>query len=518
MQYKLTVKRLKRFILVCIGFIFLFFLCENILSRKIESVIQNEIPKDFLLDYTSFRFNLLSRSIELKDLSFRTDTSSVTKDTFFRIDSKMVRASGIGFSSLIKKNTIKVRSLELYSPKTQIMQRPEELKSKKKSNMNFPYVSIEEFRVFDAGGKETDPRTGDILWKVPKYSVEIDQLELPEGPIINPSFDTLSLKINAEDIFMKLNEFDTLHIDNLALLKNDLNAENLKIKTKYDKETLSKILNKERDHFDLTIKNFQVSNITMPLENEKRAFFADSIDIKTLECTVYRDKTLPNDTLPKKNYTEMLEDLSFPIHLLHTSVSSSSLSYLEKTREEVEPQPILFTDIQGTFSNISNLDQQEIKIILNAQLMDSSPITLEMETKTGNPEGNFMVAGKAFNFNATKINPFLKTNMGIASKGWVDELFFTFSGNKQRAAGDMKMKYEDFEFKVLKKDLLSIRKTTSFLVNLLVKGGSKTDQGSFRHGKIEASPEIDKSFINYIWICIRSGLLNTVTGNGKKKA
>ena len=81
----------------------------------------------------------------------------------------------------------------------------------------------------------------------------------------------------------------------------------------------------------------------------------------------------------------------------------------------------------------------------------------------------------------------------------------------------MKMKYDDFEFTVLKKDGLGVNKILTAVVNLFTKKGEKTDADGFRHGDFKVERNQTKSFFNYLWINLKEGLVDTMMGRGKKK-
>jgi hypothetical protein len=104
----------------------------------------------------------------------------------------------------------------------------------------------------------------------------------------------------------------------------------------------------------------------------------------------------------------------------------------------------------------------------------------------------------------------------VQIKGKVNELYFTAYGNRNFANGTMKMKYEDLEFELLKKDRLKINKVLSAIGNLFINDGSDADAQGYRYGAIEVERDPSKSLFNYFWSCTQDGLLSTIMGDGKK--
>jgi hypothetical protein len=78
------------------------------------------------------------------------------------------------------------------------------------------------------------------------------------------------------------------------------------------------------------------------------------------------------------------------------------------------------------------------------------------------------------------------------------------------------MNYENFRFRVLKKDRMGVNKLLTFVGNIFTNDGSRTDKSGYRYGEIYAERDNTKSFFNYLWINVMDGIVSTLTGNGKK--
>jgi len=49
------------------------------------------------------------------------------------------------------------------------------------------------------------------------------------------------------------------------------------------------------------------------------------------------------------------------------------------------------------------------------------------------------------------------------------------------------------------------------------KKSSKADGDGFRHGEFKVKRRTDKSFFNYLWLNVKNGLVDTMTGKDKKQ-
>jgi hypothetical protein len=148
--------------------------------------------------------------------------------------------------------------------------------------------------------------------------------------------------------------------------------------------------------------------------------------------------------------------------------------------------------------------------------MDSATVKLQWSFDVNNPEEFFIAKGSFSDFNAAGANLFLESNMRLRVKGQVNSMYFTISGNRAQATGDMKMKYRNLDIVILKEDRLAINKLLTTIGSILVKKNRNTETPGYRYGRIEAERDATKSFFNYLWLNVRSGITNTLTGDGKK--
>lgn len=492
-----------------------YFLVQAVAKKQIQNLIQQKLPEEYSLDYEKVRLNLLTRSVALEKVTLKTDSVASTK-SYFTLTLDALNAEKIDFITLIKNGNAELGILEVIGPNLNMVQQ----KSEKKNHSDkkkLPKIAIESLQITGARASYLNQTQNDTLFLLENGSISLRDIQFNDTTSEKFTSDTTYIQFYADNLEFRLNKYELLKIESTHLSEGEFLFRNLHLKTKYDWDTYSQKLRRERDHYDLTIKEMKGFGLRWPYRNEGTSVILDSLSISQLDCSIFRDKTLPDEISTKIYFTENLSKLDFPLHITKIKIANSKLSYFEKTEKSNSPQPLVFSSIRGDFANVSNQNDKALKIHLKSKLMENSPMELKLETHVEMPMKNFFCTGTLYDFNAGDINPFLSTNMGVKTKGEVEELYFTISGNRQHAVGDMKVKYDDFEFEVLKKDLLGVRKTTSFLLNLLVNKGNRTDENGYRYGEIEVEPEISKSFSNYLWVAVQDGLLDTVTGSGKKK-
>jgi hypothetical protein len=105
----------------------------------------------------------------------------------------------------------------------------------------------------------------------------------------------------------------------------------------------------------------------------------------------------------------------------------------------------------------------------------------------------------------------------VRAEGEIAQLYFTVSGDHLHSNVDMKMRYDDFTFQILKDDRINENKLLTAIGNVIFKKSSYTDQDGYRYGLISVDRDPQKAFTNYLWMNVRDGMLNTTTGSGKEK-
>ena len=113
-------------------------------------------------------------------------------------------------------------------------------------------IGIKSIKIINGTIKIFDVATDSILLHTEKIDVQISAVQINK----KTHFSYKDFGFSAKNLFYPLNAFDQLFVERITLNSTASKLETIKIKTKYTKEQLSKMLSKERDYFDLTIDRF----------------------------------------------------------------------------------------------------------------------------------------------------------------------------------------------------------------------------------------------------------------------
>ncbi|MEG1022348.1 MAG: hypothetical protein RSE50_12615, partial [Myroides sp.] len=103
-------------------------------------------------------------------------------------------------------------------------------------------------------------------------------------------------------------------------------------------------------------------------------------------------------------------------------------------------------------------------------------------------------------------NPFLKPYMKVQASGKIDHMAFNFNGNNDQANGNYAMDFKNLKMTLFNKENKE-RKVLTAAANLVV----RSDTDGFKKTEIKpVDRKKEKSFFNFLWLCIMQGLKQTV--------
>lgn len=488
------------------------------LNLAVKHFLENNPTVRSYFAYKKASANILLRQIEVSDL--RTLRPLPVKNTAVSLHSTTITLSGISLWDLLVQKKINARTLVITAPVVSYTKKEAEAPAaqtdpdpEKAPDL---HLSIARFRLSNGKISATATKKSGTLLQADNIDLTLNKLHLAQEKSgkLNVSFEKHSLKL--QNFSYMLNDYDVFRLKKLTAAPGLITLTAAGIHTRYSREELSRVTPVERDHVALTIPKIELFGLNKELI-KKSIVQLDSISIKRPALKMYRDKLLPDDTSYKPLYTERLRAMALGLDIANIRIDSGYISYTERVQEKVKPEAIFFDNLQARVSHLNNRSGKAFTINTHSQLMGEAPFQVTWIFKDPAQNDDFNTRGKLYDFNPTALNPFLRTNLSATMEGYVDELYFTIAGNKQLATGDLKMKYEDFKVNVLQNDLQGINKIITSVVDIFTKSGSEADADGYRYGSMQEEPDLTKSFFNYQWNTVKSGLINTVTGDGKKE-
>lgn len=491
-------------------------------KKEVEEFLKDKIPSHIQFDYGKISANIFTGSVLIKELNIavsnRQDTTIHT-----RVKADNFEIEGLAHWHFLFDKTIQVNSLKINQA---IVKYFPDKKSKRLENDTLGVVKLLKTIMID----QIDIENGSFyILKDKKDSILLESHQInftlnrfKTDPYIikrKMPFEHGTYTFSANDCFVDLDSFETLNIKNIDIQNKNVVINNIQVKSKYEKENSSKHLERERDHVTLEIPKVDIRSIDFGFNLDTFYLFSDEIEFTRPNLEVFRDKRLADDTSNKSMYGRLIRNLPIDIKVPKIEFTEAHVGYEERINDEGIPGRLHIDHINAT---ILGLDTKAVKgdstqLKAKGLLMGSAPISLDYMFDLTNENDEFLAKGKVFSLKTTELNPFLTPNLNVETEGYIDEMYFTISGDSYVSSGEMKMRYNDFRFDLLRKDGKRVDKILSTIGNLFVNNGGDTNDAGFRFGQIKAERNTDKSLFNYLWLGIRSGMISTLTGDGDQK-
>ena len=480
-------------------------------SNKVKNILNEKVPEALNLTYADISTNVFLGKISLKEVSGNDPDNTID----FKAAS--ITLSGLEYLPLIQNGDITIGEIYLGAPEVVYHQKEKDTTSKENTSEPSKKYVVENFRI-ENGSFHMLNKKLDSTATVQGIALTLSNINFDKNTAKEKiPFAYGDYQLRTEKGYFSMSPLEFIEFKKMRLTPDNGGFEQFVLRTKYSKAELSRRLAMEHDHYDLIIDSIALKDWNFGVDDELPYFHMGHMQLQRPVFYVYRDKLLPDDESHKKLYNQALRNLKLDLQVDTVQISNGKIGYEERVKEDIEPKNLMFTEIDAIVSNLHSRGKGDVVVDVNAKLMDNGPFSLGWTFDPQNMSNHFTAKGSLSNFQSQSINPFLKSNLGAEVKGTVQQLYFTISGNELESQGDMKMKYENFEFIVLKKDRLGVNKLLTAVVNLFANNGDKTDEDGFRYGSFKVGRNQDKSFFNYLWINLQEGLVSTMTGRGKKR-
>jgi hypothetical protein len=509
-------------IAIVLGVVLVMTLIANrYVKGQINTALQ-DLPKSIKIDYNSIRVNVWTGNLEMKAPKI-TILGNTTSKSILHAQLKTIEIKDISYYDFLVNDEVTVDKIIL-----------DQLVAKYKHNAHVnkdeyskgvldklnQIINVETVKINNADILVSSLESDSTLLSIPKLNFELNKLQLnPKASKIEDKIAYNDFQILAKNLKWGMNEFDDLFVDSILITNNNASFSGFEIKTKYNKAYYSNILKTERDHFNLKIEAMTLKDMDFGFINKQFYLTSKEVDIVSPEAEIYRDKLVADDTSYKPMYGAMLRDLDFKLGLKAVKITNGKISYLEKVNSGNPAGRLDFVNLDATILNLGNSNQtEETKIKLSSTFMENSILNVDWNFKVADNTDYFEFKADLSVFNADQLDQFTKANLNIDLNGELQQTYFTISGNKQTSRVDLKLKYDDFEVAVLKKNGKEKNRFLSKLVNLIVSDDSEEQKHNFRYGQNkEVERDISKSVFNFVWLNVKQGLLGAMTGDGLLK-
>ncbi len=511
------------FVLLAIGAVFIIgsVSINRILKNKVEKFIQERLPENMVRAYDDITVESFGGSLVVTNASLIIkNKEDGVKHTFINVEK--LKISDISYWDYLFNNEIHVEAISLENP--MIAYYKDRLKPSKDSVrqavariykpilVDRVQIKNTKFVIYEKEDDSTKVYTNGL-------TVEVGGIRVDNGTVIRKiPFEYKDFEAKSDTVFIKVSPYENLTVEGFSIENHNAVFKNLKLKTKYSKRELSRIITKERDHYNLSLESLSIADFDFGFKHNR--FFAKSKQVSLIApfLEIYRDKLVADDPKIKPLYSKMLRELPFELTVDSLKITDAKIKYEERQKEENMGGSINFEDLDADISNVSNTykSPEKTNLKITADFMDKTPISVDWSFDVQNQNDQFLFKADVGPLVADKMNSFTEPNLKIRLEGHTNKTYFTIDGNNETSKIDMKINYSDFKVSILRKDGKRKNKVLSAIANIFISKNSEKKDDNYREGSAEAARNNTKSVFNFLWISVKNALLKTMTGSNKK--
>jgi hypothetical protein len=500
---------------------------EDQIQRTMVSEINNQSEGRYEFSLSDLQISFLNRTLQLEGISFKTTEKAVQQ---LQVDIATISLKSIDLSQLIFEREISIGNILIDAPTVQLRRdesestgsstgsmitRAAEASSAILTNVNIPEVSISGFNLQLYRQEDPEPYLSFSETDLTFFDVSLNAASLS---------GTLPF-LQSEGVFRHINYASDSGL--YALRSTSVQFSSINQTASADSLSLTPLL--EADDFFNTV-GFRTDRITGFANRVELAGFevnkfmnsgsliSQSIRLQSPELYLFRNKNYPRreNRAEKPLPQQVLYQIPFPVQADTISIVDAGIRYTEIAEDATDAGYIEFTNLNAQLLNTTNIDSLILQnnnwtLEASTRVMDSGELDVSFHFPLN--EDYHTITGRLKEMNAMVLNDALEPIASVRiESGAISTMRFEMRLDKKGAIGFLEVIYEDLKISVLDgetgdKNLRS--RITSFLANnLKIKKENRADNP--RMGKIAYVREPEKSFFNYWWKSLRTGLKTSV--------
>lgn len=516
---------------------------KSFIRDKVKIAVQEKSERLYSIHYDNMELDEVSGYLSVTNLTLNYDTANYLaihdkKDipaVLFKITIPSITASGVKTPQALITKEIVGGKLEIINPVIDIIYTHRGNDATKNVPQSEVYrqilgslelIKIDTFLITGAKIITRDIKTG-------KQELVMLNTHVHLGDVV---IDSLSGKDTTRLLFSKHMEINckklswspgsklyNYEIDSIALNSDEqrATANYFKVIPTLDEVAYAHEKGVQADRYNISLNNIEINKINFHgLFDEK--IEADNIVMKGSHIKIYRDMTLPPDkksrigTYPQQRIAQ----IPIPVKLNKLILKDTYVEYKELGRIMQKTGKVKFSDLNATFTNISNykhkgLDEKVMSADIDAKFLERYPVQTYWVFYLNNRKGRFDVKGHLGTLDATGVNELAEPLGGAKIEhGTIKDLNFSFKADNYGMGGTVKMLYNDLKISVLKKDEdtkeLKKKKLASFGANLLIKNDNPTNDNKPRIATVHFERDTTRSMFHLSWKTLMEGIKTSV--------
>lgn len=500
---------------------------EDQIKTTLVSEINSNSEGKYELSVSNLDLNFLSREINLNSISFNTTDRAIQQ---LDVDINSISLSGIDLSQLLFRREILISRILVENPVIRIrrdstestgsnaetlIQRAAEASSAVLTNVLIPEITVTQFDLKMFRQSEETPYLSFSNSQFTFFDTSLNESALSGSvPFKNVSGEFKNLKYKPKS------DLYAIHVASAGFSSKDqtAKADSILLTPSLSENDFFREVGYRTDRMEGSVTSLSMDGFDFDAFLNQGSLMAEKVFLDEPVLTLFRDKNFPRrENRPNKPLPQqLLNELDMPVLVDTLSIENGSVTYAELAEDADDRGYVEFTNLDAGLLNTTNIDsliQQNSKWTLEATTTVMGKGELDVTFQFPLNEESHTVTGRMKEMSATELNHALEPIASVRiEKGNISNLRFEIRMGVNESKGFVEVIYDDLQISVLdgKTGDKNVRsRVISFLANQLKikKENSAEDP---RMGEVSYQREPQKSFFNYWWKSLRSGLKKSI--------
>ncbi len=521
---KFLIKVLKLFLLLVIlgiaGYFTMDFFLDRWLNRSLPKILNKNTNRLYQVSYANVQVDWIDHTIRLRNLRVERIDSTAPGASVI-VESFLI--SGFNLPHLVFQGEIIADQLAVHKPYTVFRIGPPNPERPKSKTINifwddvFTRINIRNVRVQESRIEIFRP-TSDLPWlSLGPLSVQVVGVSIDTSTVNHPfPFEYSSYRLDCDSVFWRFSDLYHLSVGKFSVSEHSIQLDSVIYFSPFNKFEFQDHIDYQQEWYKLLFQQVNLNQYSWSFPEGDLNLRANSLKAKQVDFSIYRDKNKPEPEYKiKPLFPTKIKRLPFILDIDTVMIKNSRVKYEERPLRGQEGAGVSFENLFATAYYLTNNPETIDKdppttVDITADFMSESELKAQIIWDIDHPDDAFSVSGELGAMSASTISPVLRTLVGVEMSGEIIDMDFKVQGNNIEARGSMDFEFENFKIRVLKKNKDKKNWLLTQAGNAAIKTRNLKGQGKFRQGRIYFGRNQHKSFFNYIWNCIKEGMIDTV--------
>lgn len=510
------------------------YLLEKYIKEELDRIIESSDHPLYEFKYKEVDFHVWNGDFEISGVQIEPKPGIVDSVENGNIRSfvsaKLNNLSIIGFSfwEFYENKNLEIDEIRIVKPLLNYSFNPEVKAEKKAFNLHklftkrLKLIKVEKINFQNVNFNFNNVLRKNLLLEIDSMNMEIHNMVFDSITIKKPipvSYSGINLFINKVSAnISKYYMMETGHF-NFNSEKKLLEIDSIKLIPKYTIPEFHKMITSEKAYLKIKANQLQISGIDIDSIRNNRKFYFHKILVKNPNIITYKDKRL-ND--PPYKYKKLLSQMirEIPIDFKIDTVRVENGYIKVQTIGEKVPQTVpgeisfnsAYLNIFGLTNDSTFLEKRPIMgIYFNSRFMGVANLNAQIIMPIFHNRNNFKIKGELAEMDATVLSELLNRVLLVnINTGKIRSIDFEFKADNDSARGYIDISYQNLKVDIKStKDPKKSMKFMNAMVNAVAKKDNIKGTPNFTRGFIKYKRDYNKKFINYLWLALQNGIINT---------